>query len=195
MVVNPQVVVRVVRDAHEFYVENRIDERYENMALDLIRRYVSSEGVPREVDSFFSSVLYVVTRHPWSHPNPLTKTQFAERLNVKESSIDWYTDSIIDKLKFSVLYDTSRLPFFMDPQGTIASVVDSVVRASVGEEVVRSIVKGGVVSPHALAEKIVDRLCNVVKIVPSAFEEEIHNLVQRKIEEESKRLLDQLDGQ
>lgn len=194
MVVNPQVVVKIVRDAHEFYVENRIDERYENIALDLIRRYVSSEGVPREVDSFFSSVLYVVSRHPWSHPNPLTKTQFAERLNVKESSIDWYTDSIIDKLSFTVLYDTSRLPFFMDPQGTIASVVDSVVRASVGEEVVRSIVKGGVVSPHALAEKIVDRLCNVVKIVPSAFEDEIHNLVQRKIEEESKRLLDQLDG-
>ncbi len=198
MVVNPQVVVGIVRDAHEFYAgigEEGIDERYEIMALDLIRRYVSSEGVPREVDSFFSSVLYVVSRHPWSHPNPLTKTEFAERCNVKESSIDWYTDSIIDKLNFSVLYDRNRLPFFMDPQGTIASVIDSIVRASVGEEVVRSIVEGGLVSPNALAEKIVDRLCNVVKIVPAAFEEEIHNLVQRKIEEESKRLLDQLDGQ
>ncbi|MFX1369382.1 MAG: hypothetical protein ACFFAY_12360 [Promethearchaeota archaeon] len=198
MVANPQVVVGIVRDAHEFYAgigEEGIDERYEIMALDLIRRYVFSEGVPREVDSFFSSVLYVVSRHPWSHPNPLTKTEFAERCNVKESSIDWYTDSIIGKLNFSVLYDTNRLPFFMDPQGTIASVIDSIVRASVGEEVVRSIVKGGLVSPNALAEKIVDRLCNVVKIVPAAFEEEIHNLVQRKIEEESKRLLDQLDGQ
>jgi len=194
MVVNPQVAVRIIRDAHEFYVGNQIDERYENMALDLIRRYVSTEGVPREVDSFFSAVLYVVSRHPWSHPNPLTKTQFAERLDVKESSIDWYTDTIIEKLNFTVLYDNNRLPFFMDPQGTIASVVDSVVRASVGEEVVLSIVKGSVVSPHALAEKIVDKLCSVVKIVPTAFEEEILHLVQRKIEDESRRLLDQLEG-
>ncbi|NHJ12583.1 MAG: hypothetical protein EAX95_02860 [Candidatus Thorarchaeota archaeon] len=194
MVVNPQVVVRIVRDAHEFYTQNMIDERYESMALDLVRRYVSSEGLPREVDSFFSAALYVVTRHPWSHPNPLTKTQFSERLDVKESSIDWYTDSIVEKLGFTILYDTSRLPFFMDPQGTIASVVDSVVRSSVGEEVVRSIIKGSVVSPNSLAEKIVDRLCSVVKIVPTAFTEEIHNLVQRKIEEESKRLLDQLEG-
>ncbi|NHI83001.1 MAG: hypothetical protein EAX81_01670 [Candidatus Thorarchaeota archaeon] len=194
MVVNPQVVVRVVRDAHEFYEQNGIDERYENIALDLIRRYVSSEGVPREVDSFFSAALYVVTRHPWSHPNPITKTQFSERLDVKESSIDWYTDSIVDKLRYTVLYDTSRLPFFMDPEGTVASVIDSVVKSSVGEEVVRSIIKESVVSPNALAERIVDRLCSVVKIVPIAFVEEIHNLVQRKIEEESKRLLDQLEG-
>ncbi|MFX0108500.1 MAG: hypothetical protein ACFE7R_09470 [Candidatus Hodarchaeota archaeon] len=194
LVVSPQVVVNIVRDAHEFYVENKIDERYANIALDLIRRFVSQEGLPREVDPFFGAALYVVSRHPWSYPNPLTKTEFSGRLRMKESSLEWYTDSIVEKLGFTILYDNDRLPFFMDPEGTIASVINSVSRASVGEEVVRSIVKGSVVSPHALAEKIVDRLCSVVKIVPAAFQQELQILVQRKIEEESKRLLSQLEG-
>lgn len=191
---SPHEIVKVVRDAHEFYKENKIDERYENLALDLVRRFISREGVPREVDPFFGAALYMVTRHPWSHPNPLTKTEFATRLRMKESSLEWYTESIVAKLGFTTLHDKAHLPFFMDPKGTIASVVDSVVGASVGEVVVRGIVTGNAPSYDQLAETIADRLCNIVKIVPSAFEQKIHSLVRRKIEEESKRLTDQLSG-
>ncbi|MDF1538103.1 MAG: hypothetical protein P1Q69_04290 [Candidatus Thorarchaeota archaeon] len=192
---NPRVVVNLVRDAHQFFKENRIDENYQMMALDLIRRYASQEGLPREPDPFFGAALYMVTRHPWSHPNPLTKIEFASKMRMKESSLEWYTNSISEKLGFMVLHDKNQLPFFVDPDGTIANVVSSVIKASVGEEVVRSIVTGSVVSPNALAERIVDRLCNVVNIVPSAFEQELQSLVQNKIDEESNRLLEQLRGQ
>ncbi len=190
--VNPQVIVSMVLNAHEFYKEKKIESRYEKMALDLVRRFVSQEGVPREEDPFFSAALYIVTRHPWSHPNPLTKSNFAAKLMMKESSLEWYTESICDKLGFSVLHDNTQLPFFMDPQGTIASVVDSVVRASVGEEVVSSIINRSVEAPEYLAEKIVDRLCNVVKIVPAVFQQELYNLIRRKIEVESEALSSQL---
>jgi len=194
LAVSPQIIVKVVRDAHEFFKENKIDDRYENMALDLVRRFVSKGGVPREPDPFFGAALYMVTRHPWSHPNPLTKTEFANKLRMKESSLEWYTESIAEKLRFSILHDNAHLPFYMDPQGIIASVVDSVVSASVGEVIIRGIVTGSPPSYSKLAEGIVDRLCNVVKIVPSVFEQEIHNLVRRKIEDESKKLSDQFSG-
>jgi hypothetical protein len=192
IVVNPQLVTTIVRDAHEYYSENRIDERYEYVALDLIRRYVSQEGSPREPDPFFGACLYIVTRHPWSHPNPLTKTEFAAKLRMKETSLDWYTNSIVEKLSFIVFHDRTQLPFFIDSEGTIANVIHSVVRGSVGEEVVRSIVRGHVISPTALADKIVDRLCNIVNIIPSVFEQELHSYVQHEIEEESRRLLEEL---
>ncbi|TXT54757.1 MAG: hypothetical protein BAJATHORv1_50008 [Candidatus Thorarchaeota archaeon] len=193
MVVSPQVVVNTVRDAHEYYQGHRIDERYEAMALDLIRRYVSQEGLPRDAEPFFGATLYMVTRHPWSHPNPLTKTEFAAKLRMKESSLDWYTASIVEKLDFVVMHDRGHLPFFLDPEGTIMSVVNSIVKSSVGEEVVHSIVRGSVVAPHALADRIVDRLCSVVKIIPSAFEQELHVVVERKIEEVSSQLLNELN--
>ena len=192
LAVNPQVIVSMVLNAHEFYKEKKIESRYEKMALDLVRRYISREGVPREEDPFFSAALYIVTRHPWSHPNPLTKSAFAAKIIMKESSLEWYTESICEKLGFSVLHDNTQLPFFMDPQGTIASVVDSVIRTSVGEEVVSSIISRNVEAPELLAEKIVDRLCNVVKIIPSVFHQELYNLVRRKIEVESKQLSDQI---
>ena len=192
LAVNPQVIVSTVLNAHEFYKEKKIENRYEKMALDLVRRFISREGVPREEDPFFSAALYIVTRHPWSHPNPLTKSAFANKLVMKESSLEWYTESICEKLGFSVLHDNTQLPFFMDPQGTIASVVDSVVRTTVGEEIVSSIISRSVESPGYLAEKIVDQLCNVVKIVPAVFQQELYNLVRRKIEVESKQLSDQI---
>lgn len=189
-----KVVVNMIRDAYQFYNHHKIDENYQTMALDLIRRYVVQEGTPRDADPFFGASLYMVTRHPWSHPNPLTKSEFAMKLRMKESSLEWYTDSIAEKLGFVVLHDKNQLPFFVDAQGTIASVIKSVVRASVGEEVVRSIVSNTVVAPFTLAQKIVDRLCNIVSIVPLAFEQELQRLVQRMIEEESERLLNQLKG-
>ena len=192
LVVNPEIVVTMVMDAHEFFTQNRIDENYETMALDLIRRYVSTEGKPRDNDPFYGAALYMVTRHPWSHPNPLTKTEFASRLRMKESSLEWYTDAIAEKLGFIVLHDKNHLPFFVDPQGTIASVVNSIVTASVGEEVIKGIVTGNAISPHSLADKIVDKLCNIVSIVPGAFEQELHSIVTRMIEQESKKLLEQL---
>lgn len=192
LAVNPQVIVSMVLNAHEFYKEKKIETRYERMALDLVRRFVSQEGVPREEDPFYAAALYIVTRHPWSYPNPLTKSAFATKLVMKESSLEWYTESICEKLGFSILHDNTQLPFFMDPKGTIASVVDSVVRTSVGEEVVSSIISRNVAAPEYLAEKIVDQLCNVVKIVPSIFQQELYNLVRRKIEVESKQLSDQI---
>ncbi|MHA1906909.1 MAG: hypothetical protein ACW98Y_06420 [Candidatus Thorarchaeota archaeon] len=191
---SPRVVVNLVKDAHQFFKENKIEESYQMMSLDLIRRYVSKEGVPREPDPFFGAALYMVTRHPWSHPNPLTKSEFASRLRMKESSLEWYTEAISEKLGFIILHDKNQLPFFVDPDGTIANVVNSVIRASVGEEVVKSIVTGVAVASHTLAERIVDRLCNIVSIVPSAFEQELLSLAQRRIEEESSRLLNQLRG-
>ncbi len=192
LAVNPQVIVSMVLNAHEFYQEKKIESRYERMALDLVRRFVSQEGVPREEDPFYAAALYIVTRHPWSYPNPLTKSAFATKLVMKESSLEWYTESICEKLGFSVLHDNTQLPFFMDPKGTIASVVDSVVRTSVGEEVVSSIINRNVAAPEYLAEKIVDQLCNVVKIIPTVFQQELYNLVRRKIEVESKQLSDQI---
>jgi hypothetical protein len=38
----------------------------------------------------------------------------------------------------------------------------------------------------------VDQLCNVVKIVPAVFQQELYGLVRRKIEAESKKLSDQI---
>jgi hypothetical protein len=194
LMVNPQVVVGQVREAHGFYSDNKVDERYELMALDVLRRYVSKEGLAREPEPLFGAALYVVTRHPWSHPNPLTKTEFAAKLRMKESSLEWYTESIVDKLGFIILHDKGQLPFYVDPDGTIASVLNSVVRTSVSEEVVRSIVRGNVVSPRELAERIVDRLCSVVKIIPTVFEQDLYTLVEKRIEDESKRLLQELGG-
>ncbi|MHA1883377.1 MAG: hypothetical protein ACTSUO_10080 [Candidatus Thorarchaeota archaeon] len=193
--VSPKIIVSMVMDAHQFFTQNRIDESYQNMTLDLIRRYISKEGKPRDADPFFGAALYMVTRHPWSHPNPLTKTEFASKLLMKESSLEWYTESISEKLGFIVLHDRNQLPFFVDPQGTIAGVIDSVVKGSVGEGVVRSIVSGNAISPQILADKIVDRLCNVVSIVPGAFEQELHTIVTSMIERESKKLLNQLSDQ
>ena len=166
--VSSKVVVNMLRDAHQFFIQHKIDENYQTMALDLIRRYISQEGAPREPDPFFGAALYMVTRHPWSYPNPLTKTEFAMKLRMKESSLEWYTDSITDKLGFMVLHDKNQLPFFVDSQGTISSVISSVVRASVGEEVVRSVISNSMAAPFTLAQQIVDRLCNIVNIIPIA---------------------------
>lgn len=192
LMVSPQVVVNQVREAHGFYNENKVDERYELVALDVLRRYVSKEGIAHEPEPLYGAALYIVTRHPWSHPNPLTKTEFAAKLRMKETSLEWYTESIVDKLGFMILRDKGQLPFYVDPDGTIANVLNSIVRTSVNEEVVRSIVKGSVVSPRELAERIVDRLCSVVKIIPPVFEQDLYALVEKKIEEESKRLLEEL---
>ncbi|MBS3794704.1 MAG: hypothetical protein KGY80_07395 [Candidatus Thorarchaeota archaeon] len=194
LVVNPQEVVQTIRDANEFFTESRVDERYGNMALDLIRRYVAEEGMPRELDPFFAAALYLVSRHPWSHPNPLTKNEFAGKFRMKESSLEWYTESIVEKLDFIILHDKNHLPFFIDSQGTICSVMDSIVKMSVGEAVVKSIVRGSPVSSHELTERIVDQLCDVVKIIPPAFQHELRSVVRNRIETESERLIEDLGG-
>ncbi len=194
VVVTPQILVNIVRDGHEFFAERRVEARYEYMALDLVRRYVAQEGVPRESDSLFGAALYVVSRHPWSHPNPMSQVEFAARLNLSEPSLDWYTDSIVERLGFITLHDKSQQKFFVDPNDTIVSVMNAIVRASVGEEIVKSVVTGTVISANQLAEFIVDRLCNVVKIVPPVFESDLISTVLRRIDEESSRILKELGG-
>ncbi len=194
-VVTPQILVNIVRDGHEFFAERRVEERYEYMALDLVRRYVAREGVPREREALFGAALYVVSRHPWSQPNPMSRVEFAARLNISDASLEWYTDSIVERLGFMTLHDRTRQKFFVDPNDTIVSVMNAIVRASVGEEIVKSVVTGTVLSANQLAEIIVDRLCNVVKILPPVFESDLIAIVLRRIDEESSRILTELGGQ
>lgn len=113
---------------------------------------------------------------------------------MKESSLEWYTESIVEKLDFIILHDKNHLPFFIDSQGTICSVMDSIVKMSVGEAVVKSIVRGSPVSSHELTERIVDQLCDVVKIIPPAFQHELRSVVRNRIETESERLIENLGG-
>ncbi|MEM4734957.1 MAG: hypothetical protein QXS20_04485 [Candidatus Thorarchaeota archaeon] len=186
--VTPHKIASVIRDAYEFYSQRNVDEKYATVALDLIRRYVQQEGIPRESEPMYGAALYIVSRHPWTYPNPVTKAEFAAKLSMKESSLDWYTENMVERLGFLGIHDRTRQKFFIDPQGIVASVLESVVRGSVGEEVVRSIVRGVPLSSAELAEMIVEKICHVVKIVPASFEDDLMTVVQKMIEVESRRL-------
>ena len=110
-----------VKEAYKFYKDHGVKQTYAYYAIDIIIRYLIKLGSswPRERNVLYIAALYIASRHPFSHPNPNSRIEFARRFQIRTSSINWYVTRIVNELSFFKVYDTHSRPYFIDSSGII----------------------------------------------------------------------------
>ncbi|MBS7287476.1 MAG: hypothetical protein KIH01_01675 [Candidatus Freyarchaeota archaeon] len=178
---------RLVRDAYKFFIKNEVEEALSVYATAILKRYVEAVGIPKEKEAAYVAAMYLAGRHPFSFPNSVSKEEFAERFGLKASSLEWYTESISEKLGFIKIYDYNRFPYYIDPESVIGAVLKSVVKSTVEEISVRMILGIEVMSEEDVVEELVERLVDKLKIVPPVFKGEMHRVIRNLMREELKK--------
>jgi len=181
--------LRLIREAYKFYVKNDVRDALAFGAIALIDRYLRVAKLPKEEDAMFVAALYLISRHPFSFANHTSKQEFAEQFGIKASSLEWYSENLAEKLGFIRIYDYRHFPYYIDPEGVINSVILSVVRLTVEELMIRTVLGVEVFDEDEAIDGIVDRLVDRLKIVPSVFKPEIRRLVSEYMSKEIKKYI------
>jgi hypothetical protein len=179
--------LRLIKEAYSFYVKNDFRDPLAFGAIALINRYLKVAKLPKEEDAMFAAAIYLVSRNPFSFANHTSKQEFAEQIGIKPASLEWYSENLAEKLGFIRIYDYRHFPYYIDPEGVINCVITSVVRQTVEELMVRTVLGVEIFNEVEATEAIVDRLVDRLKIVPNVFKPEIHRLVSEYMSEEIKK--------
>ena len=181
--------LRLIKEAYKFYVKNDVRDVLAFGAVTLLNRYLRVAKLPKEDVAMFVAALYLVSRHPFSFANHTSKQEFAEQFGIKATSLEWYSENLADKLGFIRIYDYRHFPYYIDPEGVINSVILSVVRLTVEELAVRTLLGVETFEENEAIEGIVDRLVDRLKIVPSVFKPEIRRIVSEYMAKEIKKYI------
>ncbi|NVM52786.1 MAG: hypothetical protein HWN66_03715 [Candidatus Helarchaeota archaeon] len=175
-----------VREAYKFYKDHGVKKTYAFYAIDLIIRYLIKLGSswPRERNVLYIAALYIASRHPFSHPNPTSRLEFAKRFQIKTSSINWYVTRITNELEFFKVYDSHSRPYFIDSSGIIHVLTASISRTRVNEHFIRQVALDEPIEINIIADEIVAQLVDKLRLIPSIFKRELRRLILSFIERE-----------
>ncbi len=173
-------LVNVLKEAKEFYEKNSVDDKYIEPALNLIRAYYLIATEPREPYPFYASILYIISRHPWTYPNPFTKIEFISRFNVKESSFDWYVKTICESLNIIVLHDLQHFPYFIPPDDVSYCIINTRISYNISISKIQNALEPlKSRSTSIIADEIVDELTNKLSIIPSSLQTDLYQFIER----------------
>lgn len=180
----PQETISFLKNAYQFFSQHSVKESYKIFALKVIAKYLTKSGLPRDQNALNAAALYVVNRLPASYPNHSSKKEFAERLSLSESSLDWYVTSIVDQLEFFTLRDRKNYPYYIEKDGITFAVITSVVKVFVEEAIVQGLAELKPFDIKNIVDQILDMLISTLKIVPPAFRRDLATKIEADLQEE-----------
>jgi hypothetical protein len=188
-----------LRPAYRLFVSKQVRQDLIFPALRILAAYLSSQGLDREPEALCGAALYLAFRHPNTYPNPVPRSYFAlhapkktkrhpadplfdDPFKAKETSIDWYAKRLIEKLNIIVLYDERGLPYFLERSGPIYRLVEALAE----EAATNAVLISHVANQHELVEAVVnellDRVLNVLRLVPSVFRVSLYEHLAPEVE-------------
>ncbi|MEA2069983.1 MAG: hypothetical protein U9O98_01690 [Asgard group archaeon] len=165
--------IQFLQDAHKFFTKQSVKESFKVFALKVVAKYLSKVGFPRDGKGLNAAALYVVNRIPTSYPNHNSKKEFAERLDVQETSLDWYTSSIVENLNFFTVRDRKNYPYYIERDGITFAVISSVVKVYVEEAIVQGFAKIKPFDIKVIVDKILDMLIRKLRLLPPVFRRDL----------------------
>ncbi|MHA1651917.1 MAG: hypothetical protein ACTSYB_17155 [Candidatus Helarchaeota archaeon] len=174
-----------VKEAYKFYMDHNVKQSLAFYAIDIIIRYLIKLGSswPRERNVLYVSALYIADRHPFSHPNPSSRYDYAKRFHIKTSSINWYVTRITEELKFVKLYDSHSRPYFIDSSGIIHVLSASISRTQVNKYFIKHVALNEPIEKNIIVDDIVAQIVDKLRLIPSIFRREFRRLIYSFIEE------------
>jgi len=180
----PEETIKFLKNAYDFFGKHSVKEAYKVFALKIAAKYITKAGFPQDQQAFNASALYVVDRLPASYPNQNSKKEFADRLNVPETSLDWYVSSIIENLGFFTLRDRKNFPYYVERDGITFAVISSVVKVFVEESIVQGLAEIKPFDIKNVVDQILDMLITKLRIIPPVFRRDLATKIEADLHEE-----------
>ncbi|MHA1220661.1 MAG: hypothetical protein ACTSQB_02900 [Candidatus Heimdallarchaeota archaeon] len=181
---SPEETIKFLKNAYDYFGKQQVKESYKVFALKVAAKYITKAGFPQDQQAFNAAALYVVNRLPASYPSHNSKKDFADRLKVAETSLDWYVSSIIETLGFFTLRDRKNFPYYIERDGITFAVIASVVKVFVEESIVQGMAEIRPFDIKNVVDQILDMLITKLHIIPPVFRRDLAAKIEANLHEE-----------
>jgi hypothetical protein len=175
-----------LKKAYRLYVSKQVRQDLILPTLRILASHLGTQELSREPEALYAAALYIAFRHPNTYPNLVPRSYFSDKksrttkrlpadpifrkaFSVKDSSIEWYTKRIVDKLEIIILYDERGLPYFLEKTGPIYRLIDALAE----EAAIDAVLTSEIVNRRELLEPIVSGLLNriftILQLLPRIF--------------------------
>ncbi|NHK30268.1 MAG: hypothetical protein FK730_02880 [Asgard group archaeon] len=182
--ISVEEVILFLKKAYEFFEKHSVKESYKVFALKIAAKYINKAGKPQDMSAFNAAALYVVNRLPASYPNHSSKKEFAERLKVAETSLEWYVSSIVDTLGFFTLRDRKNFPYYVERDGITFAVISSVVKVFHEEAIIQGLAEIKPFDIKNVIDQILDMLITTLRIIPPVFRRDLALKIEADLQEQ-----------
>ncbi len=179
-----QETIQFLKNAYDFFGKHAVKESYKVFALKIVAKYLTKAGFPKDQIALNAAALYIVNRLPASYPNHSSKKEFASRLGVEETSLEWYTNSLVNKLGFFTLRDRQNFPYYVERDGITFAVIASVTKVFVEESIVQGFAEIKPFDVKNIVDQILDMLISKLRIVPPVFRKDLSQKIEADLHEE-----------
>jgi hypothetical protein len=175
-----------LKQAYRLYAAKRVRQDLILPSLRILASHLGAQALGREPEALFAAATYIAFRHPNTYPNNVPRSYFSaktskttkrkpaeplfqESFSAKDSSIDWYTKLIIDKLSIIVLYDEQGLPYFLECNGPIYRLIEGLAEEAAIDAVLTSQINSRPELLEPVMSALLNRIFKVLRILPSVF--------------------------
>ncbi|MFW9830207.1 MAG: hypothetical protein ACFFD8_00275 [Candidatus Thorarchaeota archaeon] len=188
-----------LRQAYRVYVSKKVRQDLMLPSLRILASLLGTQELGREPEALFAAALYIAFRHPNTYPNlvprshfsaidsKLTKRKPAEPLfkdsfGAKDTSIDWYSKRIVEKLGIIVLYDERGLPYFLEKTGPIYRLIEALGEEAAIDAVLSSHISNRPELLEPVLSGLLNRIFTVLKLLPRVFYNSLYDHLAPHVE-------------
>lgn len=188
-----------LRQAYRLYTSKAVRQDLMLPALRILASHLGTQELGREPEALFAAALYIAFRHPNTYPNLVPRSYFSEidskntkrqpaeplfqdSFAVKDSSIDWYTKRIVEKLGVIVLHDERGLPYFLEKTGPIYRLIDALAEETAIDAVLTSQISKRPELLEPVISGLLNRIFSVLQLLPRVFYNSIYDHLAPHVE-------------
>ena len=175
-----------LKQAYRLYSSKRVRQDLILPSLRILASHLGSHEIGREPEALYAAATYIAFRHPNTYPNLVPRSYFSseaskttkrrpaeplfhESFSAKDSSIDWYTKRIVEKLGIIVLYDERGLPYFLERAGPIYRLIDGLAEEAALDAVLTSQISSRPELLEPVVSSLLNRIFSILQVLPRVF--------------------------
>jgi|GEM_PF-2764320 len=175
-----------LKQAYRLYTSKQVHQDLILPSLRILASHLGTQEIGREPEALYAAATYIAFRHPNTYPNLVPRSYFSseaakttkrrpaeplfsESFSAKDSSIDWYTKRIVEKLSILVLYDERGQPYFLERTGPIYRLIDGLAEEAAIDAVLTSQISKRPELLEPVMSSLLNRIFNILQILPRVF--------------------------
>ncbi len=188
-----------LKQAYRLFTSKRVRQDLILPSLRILASHLGVHEIGREPEALFAAAVYIAFRHPNTYPNLVPRSYFSaeaskttkrrpaealfqESFSAKDSSIDWYTKRVVEKLEILVLYDERGLPYFLERTGPIYRLIDGLAEEAALDAVLSSQISNRPELLESVMSSLFNRIFNILQILPKVFYNSLYEYLAPHVE-------------
>ncbi|MBN1214503.1 MAG: hypothetical protein JXA99_03580 [Candidatus Lokiarchaeota archaeon] len=183
-----KITIDLLKEGIDFLSQFNINKNLISDTMSIINNFLKKKDkIPHNIFKFFIAAYYIISRHPMAFPVHESKKDFCQQFSIKQASLDYSVDKILNILKYIKIQDDMNYPYFLNPKKDIGfNLLKSIVKAEVERNMMNFYQYNYLINTQILSEELISKIIFEMKLFPEELFRQFYHIIFEMVNEELK---------